>query len=358
MEPSEISPLNYSSLLELDLTQLIELESRLALGSDQTSSGVLAYRDVLIAYFRGSAEGVLRVITKSQLPSDFLAVAQLRSEILSGLRLEEEMISAEKSLKHIRLSEARAELLFCLTIAGIKTGQYEEASRFALLADHEFLTLGLAKKAVKSSFNYLIAQTHLFPSNRFFSDYSILADRAELVGEWAVMVAAQLNISREFQKVGALEMALESANKAVVGGKANGEGTRELGFARLQKASVLNALKRPLESAQELALASMIDHPEIAAAVAESASIHRLARFREAPDSASALGSMEAKLIETLRTHPAEFNRLADTLYPEVQDVFSQRERLKNLIARVRKKQPGLIIREAGCYKLSELRKC
>ncbi|RYZ65449.1 MAG: hypothetical protein EOP05_20570, partial [Proteobacteria bacterium] len=261
MKSESVHPLQYVDLLQLDLTELIQLEPRLNTEGDATADGVKAYRDVLICYLRGSAEALLRTITKSRLTSDFLSVAQLRCEILSGTRLAEEMSSAEKALKHLRLSESRAELLFCLTIAGIKTGQFEKASQFALLADHEFTKLGLNKKAVKSGFNYLIAQTHLFPTNRFFSDYTLLAERAEQAAEWAVMVAAQLNISREFQKVGALELALESALKAVNGGLSFGEGTRELGFARLQKASVLKAMGRDLEADQEYAFASLIDHP-------------------------------------------------------------------------------------------------
>jgi tetratricopeptide (TPR) repeat protein len=349
-------PITYADILQLDLPALIGLETSI----EATRPEVLAYRSVLIAYFRGSADGIARVLASGDLESEFVVVSRLRAEILRGEQLEEAVVDAVKALPVLKSSEPRAELLFCLTIANIKIGNYEAASRYALLSDQAYEQLGLEKKAVKSAFNYLVAQTHLFPNNRFFSDYSALAERAEACGEWAVSVTAELNISRELQKVGAFEQALQAAHKAVTAGEACGNGTREYGFALLQRASVLIALKRNLEAGNDLSFASLIDHPEIAAAIpalteaSGEGSVHRLARFREMPDANTALGAMESNLISLLRDSPREFKELGDLLFPDVVDVFSQRERLKNLIARVRKKQPGLIVRETGRYRLSE----
>lgn len=354
--------ITYQEILQADLPELIALESQIL---DATRPPA-AYRAVLIAYLRGNVEALRREMELDRLSPEFAAIARIRLSILHGLELEKETDIARKALAEIQSREALAEMNFCLAIASIKIGEFNAASRDALLSERGFLELRLSKKAVKARFNSLIAQTHLFPNSRFYADYRSLAVQAGECGEWAVQVAANLNIAREFQKIGALIESLEFASNAIEAAERLGEASREHGFALLQRADVLMKLGRRIEANRDLAIAALVDHPEVQSAIKTllqeqskpDDEVHKLARFREPAETSKPLGTMEERLVSLLNKQPQDFNDLSEKLFPEVIDVFSQRERLKNLIARVRKKNPGLIVRETGRYRLSrEMRK-
>jgi len=85
------------------------------------------------------------------------------------------------------------------------------------------------------------------------------------------------------------------------------------------------------------------------------------ARLREEPVSfvmaeksfSVKLGPLEEKLLELLKTKSCSKWELVSLLYPDEGNSLLAENRFKNLLARVRKKCPGVVVCQSGLYQLT-----
>jgi len=182
---------------------------------------------------------------------------------------------------------------------------------------------------------------------------------------------ALVNLSREHQKLGNLELALEHAELAITT-LGNQRGSLNYYYALAQRVDVLMHLGRKDEATTELQACRECGDPEmkkivgiLEAALGLSrlpvgsteqltpAWVERWRNLREAPAFRVAEGTMEARLLSMLQEGARDKFDLMDELYGRQLSLDVKENRLKNLMNRLRNKiAPRLIHVSEGRYSL------
>lgn len=363
-----------SRLIESNLSELVEARKGLAV-----SHPLLRYLDVLSAYLRGDIEGLTRLVGKEP-----AVLEQMNPEEVSArLRLQIRTRSVEQAVlaRAIALAKDpkeeliwRGELSFVIAMALETSGDDCRAQEFYKLASEVLELGGCPRKSIKAFANYVAAETRIHPDKKLIVEYEYIFRKAKRLKEFGVAGMALNNISREYQLVGALNVALKFANRALVYlGRDFGSLHYYLGI--VHRAHVLFDLHRDREAVLDLEQASACDFPEIKEAIktvkknylkdALKADLEikqaRMTvtwreRFNNGPTLATLcqLGEMEEALVRFLATGAHDKFQIIEHLYGKKIEFESAENRFKNLIGRIRKKYPGLLAFENGKYRVSD----
>src|SRR5690606_19354756 len=109
----------------------------------------------------------------------------------------------------------RAEAIFVLAMYHEVNGDDEAARRRYLEAQRAFHRLGGRRKAAKAYHNAIAAESRIRPERRLIYEYGEACRLARAAGDFGTAGTALLNLSREYELMGALRTALKTVNRAV-----------------------------------------------------------------------------------------------------------------------------------------------
>lgn len=236
-----------------------------------------------------------------------------------------------------------------------------------------FSKSGALKKGLLAYQNSIAAESSLYPQRRFTVEYNHLMNIALKSKVYSTAGLCALNLSREYQKLKTYLVSLKLANLAVKLLKRD-FGTQHYGLALCHRAELLFQMDRIYEAKQDLDEAKSIDFIEVRNACliiegthlkghteynTENLAAAWINRDNVLMDSSKhiSFGIQEEKLIRLLSLKPETKSHLLSILYSEELkslDYETVLNRFKNLLARVRKKDPHLILFDGKRYSLSQ----
>jgi hypothetical protein len=232
--------------------------------------------------------------------------------------------------------------------------------------------IGANKKALKASFNAVVLEGHLYPKRRLLNDYHHIAQQAlkPEIQEFCVAGTALLNISREYQMMGAMSAALQFANRSIAILERN-FGSFSHGMALAHRCDLLISLSRAPEARIDFDMASAFEFKEIQGALkllapkltatstpADVPDDELLPTWRERRPGTSEgnktikLSFLESKLIAFLSRRSRDKVEIMNFLYGRRLPSHVRANRMKSMMSTLRKKSPGSIVFENGKYKI------
>ncbi|MCB0413973.1 MAG: helix-turn-helix domain-containing protein [Bdellovibrionales bacterium] len=354
-------------ILQGNLLELIEIRYQ-----EECSSEIeKEYLEVLIHYFKGNVERLSQIMS-SILNKDIYPLVKMRLMTLETNASHKEIDHLLSQFLESNLGKARiwqAEGLFvaaqCLASVEINKKAGELYKKANLLFSRE----NCVHKSVKSLLNHLACVSRFDPEISLISDYYYLAKKAKKCGEQVVVGICLLNISREYQLLGAKETALDYVNESIQSLEAD-YGSKNYYLAIAHRAHLYIELERFNEAKRDYDLLISAKHP----AMEESIKVidklmgeqsqpkieilstswrERLLRS-EIEKAKAKLTVFESKLVELLVEQPRKKEDLVTLLYGNQVDYLSANNRFKVLLSRLRKKRPNLIVSSNGRYQVSD----
>jgi hypothetical protein len=360
-----ISMMNWIVVMEASLGELQNIEAELQLGNEPE---LLYYSRVLIAYFR----------------QDVIALVSLRGEVpnlllsyLTSMRLEVRKTSTDlatiESLKK-QVQEETTDLLFLGEAAFIAAVAHQAAKSFVSSEKYyreaaaKLKAGGAKKKALRALMSSLAAYSCVYPESRLFAEYMEIYKQAMEIMDFQTAGTVQMNISREFQRLDGLNIALDYVTQSIVLFERGAQGSREHGLSLVHRAHLYLQLHRFADAENDFFLALLNPNVEVQSACEVLSEKYHLnlktlksdrvlATWQERKNEAGTLkplGKLESELILILSKKPCTKFELMDALYGTLIDHESKENRLKNLMSRVRTRFPGLILLEDSSYRISE----
>lgn len=249
-------------------------------------------------------------------------------------------------------------------------GLFNEAKEFYLKSYQNLKKAHLMKKAIKALQNHIVVESKIKPQKSLFSDYNFLFKESLRVGNKPMAGLAKQNISREYELVGSLDIALEYAEQSVEL-MSDDSGSFHYFMAILHKAHLLVKLKMFEEAKKEIQRLGIAKFQEIQEGLKvlngeitrEKVKIDRsklVPTWRERLDEFSMnrgnkirLSKTEEKLIQFLESGPKKKAEILDYMYSNSGDFFSVENRFKVLLSRFRKKCADIIIFENDRYRIN-----
>lgn len=362
------------------LTEIFEMNLRelsLGLGGLSRASKEWFYGHGLELFLTNQLEKLAgHVEQASEEFAELATLLKLRLEIRSG-----QILPATKQ-SCIAIADQRSELsgeaLFVLAMAEECAHNEVAAAAYWTLAEAELEKHGARRKALKAAHNYLATQTRIDPTKPSIPGYRALILKCEALNENVVLANAELNISREFQIIGAVNVALRHANRAVDLTKEFQPGGLQYFLSIAQRCHLLIELERrslALIDFEELqtsvfpeiiAIAKVLElqfqkslyvdiHTEGASDITFSWERRQKAFETQLPAGAKyAYTELEQKVIDALTEGPKTRFELIERLFGHSGDIFALENRLKQILFRIRKKAPGLIDLQDQKYMFSE----
>ena len=358
----------FKDVIDSPLSGLISIQaSSLLCEGDDT----FCYLAALIAYFKGE----LAALTRSKESFDEGAPIRLFIEMRIAV------LTSEVNSKQI---EEFVSLILKLTSDPAFIGEAYFIAGYASYTLHNYaMTIsyyqkalpylelcGAQRKHLKTSQNLLAARTNLDPSMKCIPDYQELQRQASRLNDMVTSGLCHLNISREYQKLGLLNIALETANFAVEELESD-HGVNHYYLARLHRAHLLIQMGIEHQAFIDIEACSSTDFNDVRAAIRVLENIDfqtenavRLERLNPTWQARSRrlqlekysqlkFNDLEERVITQLSAGPVEKNRLIDQIYGTKIDFLSAEARLKNVIARIRKKSPSIIVYRNGEFSLA-----
>jgi len=224
--------------LELDLPVSLEL-----------------YRQALLASLGGQAaalEALLCVIREDESVwrADFPCL-----ETLVRMRLDFLRGRLGETLGNFTAPQAenlwQGEFLMLCAAARERQEKFAEAIGDYKAAAKSFLRFGVKGKSLRARFNAITLTSHVDPSKNLVREYFFLYREARKLRQFTVMASASLNISREYQRLGAFKLALKFANQSIACGSPD-LGGQVYFLAVAHRAHVLYDLGRGAEARLDL----------------------------------------------------------------------------------------------------------
>lgn len=194
-----------------------ELREIHALTPERESAVYGAYVDVLAAYLAGDVGALGKILAAAT--RDFAGEQWFVD--LVRLRLQIRTHAVDRKLTE-RMAEVGAthghwngEIWFVVAMAFEQLDQTAQARKYYELAADALTSLGAVKKAVKARLNAVVAESHLHPEKKLLAEYYFIYKEAKSLGQAGVAGIAYLNISREYQRMGAPLVALKYCNRAL-----------------------------------------------------------------------------------------------------------------------------------------------
>ncbi|MBK27125.1 MAG: hypothetical protein CME70_24190 [Halobacteriovorax sp.] len=228
---------------------------------------------------------------------------------------------------------------------------------------------GAKKKAIKSLLNVVVSESRENNHKKLIVDYEFITKKALSIGDNISAGISQLNISREFQMLGAFELAFKTCNRAI--NLLEGDlGTSHYYFAIIHRCHLLVDLKRFPEAlvdfqkakaspfkenkkALDVVEALLGDTKEIDLSHLEPTWKARLQDHRNGV-SFKDLTESESQLVKFLSSGPKSKLEIIDELYGKNLDFESVDSRFRVLLMRLRKKKPNLVVYYQKKYEISD----
>lgn len=337
------------------------------------------YRDILYYYGLASLDElkalqpeVLALATGTQ--SVLMDIFVLRISLLErNARVASLTVQDEKKIQLSDLS-FQAEIYFLRALAQSQLEQNNEARESYRRAVSLYRQSGAQRKAVKALNNFVAIESKLAPGKRLIPSYFLVYEEACKVNEGCIAGMALFNISREFEKLGALEIALHKSAEAIKQMESD-RGSLHYCMALAHHAQLLFKQGRRAEAEVFYGFLSASDFSEIREIqnvlnyYRENETFQNV-KIADLPfmwrekyseilnqkknDILPRFSPMEQKLIAALSESPKDKFSLLDQLYPRDRVDFELKEdRLKKLLSWTRKRHPGLISFFDGSYHLS-----
>ncbi len=367
----------------LDMNSSSLFEARTCLPND---SLLRAYAEFLYAYMKVDTLGMrqsLSMIAESKVEESdqiseqtiALAVADLRLAIRTQT-IERESID---QLLHLEIKDPawRAEVIGVAAMAFSKLGENAKSQDHYQLAMPLFEELGARRKSLRCLMNYFVAESRIHPEKNLLVDYLHIAQRAASINDNEIAGLAQLHISREHKKTGALAVALEHCDQAIELMKEE-SGSIHFDHAILHRAQLLLDLNRHHEAMIEIERARTSGFTETQSALkvleglaSEQARVaigqnenvakllspmwrERLEGNNKGQNLAINLTPSESQVLNFITEKPRDKFEIISYLYSGESGSELLEDRLKNILMRLRKKLPGFILVDQGKYRIAD----
>lgn len=337
------------------------------------------YALVVLRFLRAETEDLARLAATSLAEAatedtEFLATATDLRLAFRRRAFDTELLQ-RASLLAARPSRWQGEL--CMLIASFLSvnDDYAAARTWYDRAASSLERQGCVKKALRAKMNRLVCDSHIDPDRNLVAAYhdlyraSLRHDRRDLT----VTTTCLLNMSREFQRSGALLAALKYCEKGLeVAEFQFGSLTHHLLLA--QRAHLLCGLGRTQEAKIDADVLRISAFVEVQGALAVIDALlagrpaptvpnaAELPTWRERRDEISrgetgtrhAFSLLESRLIEFLGKGPRDRIDVLEHLYGSALDYETKLNRFKSLLSTLRRKAPEAIRYEDGRYLLGE----
>jgi hypothetical protein len=365
--------MHWKILVESNLNELHDrLTEFMQLPDDADKARLVFYTKLMMAYFRQDIDRLIEL--RSEAESNFcdspylLALADIRFLICTAVNEEKLKHHAQNISNYSSDAFIQAELHYVVAIAFQKLDLYSEAESSFLTSSLYFEQTQVFKKSLRARLSSIASYSHRKPQARLFSEYFAVHRKAIDVDDFQSASVALINISRELQLLNVLSTAIDYASQAVAFCEAHHHGKREHGLALLQRAHLYFEMQRPHDAEKDLYHSMMIQHTEVQSATKilaekynvkvetlQSQSILPTWNLRaKSSDLNLNLGKLESQVLNLLSQKPRSKNELIENLYDDKIDYFSREARLKNLLARIRKRFPGLIVLDDDIYRMTD----
>lgn len=322
------------------------------------------YARALINYLEADLNSFCEISVKDRNLSDFLI---LRRMLLTYQYDEKEIRRQIENVSGID-EKFLGEFYFIVGLLYTKTKDFSQSKHFYSLAYKHLKKSGSPKKAVKSLLNIIVAESRHQEHKKLILDYQFVANEAKAVDDKIVQGICLLNISREHQILGALELALKSANESL-DLLQHDIGVDHFYHALIHRCHVLIALGRFNEAVFDYQKAKASQNPEIQDSLGvinellgEKKSDMNFSHIEPTWKErlyANRLGTSKIKLtkqesilVSILSTGKKTKDVLIQELYGDKIDWFAAESRFKMLLSRFRKKCPDQIIYSNSVYEL------
>lgn len=373
---------NFAVLIQANLEELFNIENS-KLNEDNLLNHYLL---VLKNYLRGDSKELLEITNQKSfefLPNFYKILIKLRLSLLNLqfdnaliIKINEEINSEEFENQ---FSYWLGEINFVVGNIYLESKEYENAKNSFRQAYSELNLINAKQKAIKSLFNVLVSESRLNPSKKLLIDYEFVNRKALEVNEIIVAGLCNLNISRELQLIGSLNLALKYVNKSIDLLKSD-MGVNHYYSSILHRCHLLIELERRVEAQLDLEEARLAPFHSIQEAVKllevlyknkfqlaeiENSTVHinenkldptwkgRLKDFIS-QKKISKLSDLESLMIESLLNSPKTKNELIELLYGNQIDYSASENRFRVLLSRFKKRHPGLIIQNDKSYRISD----
>jgi tetratricopeptide (TPR) repeat protein len=345
-------------------------------------SAVGLYARVLSAFLQGDLEGLenLRLEFGADAGEGERAAVRSLRELRLAIRRRGVDAKTLRAFAGARLDGVfEAEKLFCLGMAWEHAGRDDEAMASFARAAAIYKECECPRKALRAHYNCVVADSRLNPHKNFIADYQSVIELSRASGDREFEGMALAMLSREYQVIGWLERAFEMIEDSLRALESE-RGCIHYFHSVLQKAHVLIELGRRDEAAPLLRECELASFPAIAAArrLLELSlnpalvwdrrwekdllptwrnRLPQLTKQRRLVDGKLALPStaLEERLLKLAYNGPIQKWDLIARLYPGEDSALILENRFKNLVARVRKKYPGLVNCEDGRYSVAKM---
>lgn len=363
------------------LDQIIEMSPADLLAERVRNENGLAhvYAGVLFDYLESNIDDLkqgIRQLEQISLGNSQAGFLGLLSELRLAIRMRQVMLPLVQKVEGLGVSDTVlvGEKHFVLALAYDRLLDHLSSKKHWQISFQAFDGAGLKKKAAKALFNFVAEESRIYPEKRLISEYHLVVEHARRAEEPTIEAIALLNVSREYQKLGAYLVALKHCDEALKLLRSD-IGTLHHDLAVVHRAHLLVDLLRVPEARLEHQRAALSTHAEIrAAAEIVRTQIEKISppyglnsglltpTWKERLDeiktgeahTRSALGPLENDLLRLISESPKSKHELIEALYPEKSSFSALEERLKNLLSRLRKKFPALILFQDGKYRFAE----
>jgi tetratricopeptide (TPR) repeat protein len=359
-------------LLSASLDQLISLEFELPL-----PKGLELYRKALVAFHHSDVDQLSQVLAAiSDSPESWKNdVPCLENLVRARLEYRTATIQKENIPEYIRQIPPPNDIWaveFSLFLAAACESiddffhameLYKQAAQHAVVHD-------MRGKALRARFGTIMIRKYQEPERKMIPDFHHLYLEAKKLRHFPVATVALVNISQEYQKMGAGKVALKFAHRAVIIGSRN-IGSQEYSLALAQRALIFAQAGRKVEAMQDFEEARLSpfkvvqgacailekmlrgegkDPPVISLTYVWQEQMHELQIGKKKIK----LSPGEETLLHFLSKQPRNKFELMEHIFPDETDVLVAENRLKNLLHRLRKKAPGLLVFENEEYRLAD----
>lgn len=330
------------------------------------------YARALSYYLQGDRERLreLAVLSSGCPHIDALVAARLkireRAIVIEDLQLLGALPHVLEGERHFLLAQAHDPL-----------GELAQVAKHYSLAAKIYREQGCPKKAARSDYNAIVADSRRLPHKSYVFEYQAVIDQSRRTGDTALEGMALIGIAREYQIQGLFTQALKMAEHAVDLLELE-RGSIHFGHALLQKAHVMIDLHRESEVLPLILEAEMAPFPEVLAAAKLLRTaldparvwdrawendlmptwrnrVPQLTTMAKVGRGTEISTELEERLLKIVYNGPVDKWDLIERLYPKGGAPLALENRLKNLLNRVRRKYPEKIVCSEGRYSIEKL---
>ncbi len=371
--PLSMGELNILNILEATADELEEAIHRL-----EASGSEAFYAQILKHYLRGQSEEMLTLLEglRPEVKNDsqwktVIELSELRLCIRQNKVCEKTLAKADIETLEME-TPWKAETAFTWAMYWDVHRNDPRAKDLYLYAQKLFLECGLRKKAAKSFQNSVAAESRINPSRRLIPEYHCAAQMAKDAKDYGTAGTALSNLSREFQLMKAPHVALKIVNEALEYLRLSAYGTYQFYNALCNRCHLnieLEYFNAAIMDFEEASAAPFVEvkaqlgvlqkwieeigyKPEVKKDSVEEK--HLRPRWAERMDKASLeqnkLSELEAQLVHILLEGSQDRHYLIEKLWGTQSDFFALENRFKQLVHRLRKKEPTLLGFKEGKY--------